>query len=142
MEYRTDDARLTIEVMKKAVEHGAKAVNYAKAEDFHYEGCKLTAVLVSDRISGESFLIRARKIVNATGPWVDLMREKDRSKKGKMLRLTKGIHLVFDGTGSRFIRPFILILRTAAWCSRFPGTAKPMSERQIRITAPTVPIPG
>ncbi|WP_036708076.1 FAD-dependent oxidoreductase [Paenibacillus pinihumi] len=97
VEYRTDDARLTIEVMKKAVEHGAKAVNYAKAEDFHYEGCKLTAVLVSDRISGESFLIRARKIVNATGPWVDLMREKDRSKKGKMLRLTKGIHLVFDG---------------------------------------------
>ena len=38
MEYRTDDARLTIEVMKKAVELGAMAVNYAKVEELAYEG--------------------------------------------------------------------------------------------------------
>lgn len=100
VEYRTDDARLTIEVMKKAIEHGARAVNYAKAEQFHYENGRLVAVTVLDRISGQSFRIRARKFVNATGPWVDLLREKDQSKKGKMLRLTKGVHLVFDS--SRF----------------------------------------
>ena len=31
VEYRTDDARLTIEVMKKAMEKGAVCLNYAKA---------------------------------------------------------------------------------------------------------------
>src|SRR5690625_4316233 len=37
VEYRTDDARLTIEVMKKAVENGALALNYAKVSDLIYE---------------------------------------------------------------------------------------------------------
>jgi glycerol-3-phosphate dehydrogenase len=96
VEYRTDDARLTIEVMKKAAEHGAIAVNYARVESFLYdEGC-VTGALVRDLISGEACEIRAARIVNATGPWVDKLREMDRSKQGKTLRLTKGVHLVFD----------------------------------------------
>jgi len=34
VEYRTDDARLTIEVIKAASEHGADLINYAKVESF------------------------------------------------------------------------------------------------------------
>ncbi|MCC3371602.1 glycerol-3-phosphate dehydrogenase/oxidase [Cohnella sp. REN36] len=97
VEYRTDDARLTLEVMKKAVELGATAVNYVKAEELLYEEGRLTGIRAADRIGGGVHIIRARKIVNATGPWVDTLREMDRSKHGKTLRLTKGIHLVFDG---------------------------------------------
>ncbi|RSK29241.1 glycerol-3-phosphate dehydrogenase/oxidase [Bacillus sp. HMF5848] len=96
VEYRTDDARLTIEVMKEAVKHGAEAINYAKVEEFIYEGKKVTGAKVVDQISGDEYTIRANKIVNATGPWVDSLREKDNSKKGKSLQLTKGIHLVID----------------------------------------------
>ena len=33
-------------------------------------------------------------IVNACGPWVDLLRELDKSKSGKYLHLTKGVHIV------------------------------------------------
>ncbi|SFB44635.1 glycerol-3-phosphate dehydrogenase [Cohnella sp. OV330] len=98
VEYRTDDARLTIEVLKKAVESGAIAVNYTKAEQFLYdEKGRATGVAARDLIGGCEYRIRARQIVNATGPWVDTLRELDRSKKGKTLRLTKGVHLVFDG---------------------------------------------
>ncbi|RIX50950.1 glycerol-3-phosphate dehydrogenase/oxidase [Paenibacillus nanensis] len=97
VEYRTDDARLTIEVMKKAVEAGANAVNYVKAEELLYDGGRLAGVIARDAISGKTYQIRARKVVNATGPWVDTLRELDRSKAGKTLRLTKGVHLVFDG---------------------------------------------
>src|SRR5699024_2960711 len=52
VEYKTDDARLTIEVMKKAVEHGAYAVNYAQAIDYIYdtEG-QINGVVVRDNIS-------------------------------------------------------------------------------------------
>ncbi len=97
VEYRTDDARLTIEVMKKAVEIGALAVNYAKVEKLlNGEGGKLAGVAVQDRIGGGTYTIKATKVINATGPWVDELRDMDGSKSGKTLRLTKGVHLVFD----------------------------------------------
>ncbi|MCG1022568.1 glycerol-3-phosphate dehydrogenase/oxidase [Sutcliffiella horikoshii] len=96
VEYRTDDARLTIEVMKEAIKQGTEAVNYAKVEKLLYENGKVAGALVVDQLSKKSYKIRARKIVNAAGPWVDTLREMDRSKKGKHLQLTKGIHLVFD----------------------------------------------
>lgn len=97
VEYRTDDARLTIEVVKKAVEKGAAALNYIKAERMLYDGSgKLNGIEAKDVVTGETFEIRAKRIVNATGPWVDEIREMDKSKKGKTLRLTKGVHLVFD----------------------------------------------
>ncbi|WP_349409836.1 glycerol-3-phosphate dehydrogenase/oxidase [Pseudalkalibacillus sp. SCS-8] len=96
VEYRTDDARLTIEVMKKAVENGVNAVNYAKVVDFIYEDGKAVGAVIRDEIKGETYEVRAKKIVNAAGPWVDELREQDGSKHGKTLHLTKGVHLVFD----------------------------------------------
>lgn len=98
VEYRTDDARLTIEVLKKAVQLGAAAVNYAKVTELVYDGNgKVTGAKVRDMLSGREHTVKARIVVNATGPWVDTLREKDQSKKGKTVRLTKGVHLVFDG---------------------------------------------
>ena len=35
-EYRTDDARLTIEILKKAVSYGATVINYCEMESFNY----------------------------------------------------------------------------------------------------------
>ncbi|MFD1416905.1 glycerol-3-phosphate dehydrogenase/oxidase [Oceanobacillus jeddahense] len=96
VEYKTDDARLTIEVLKKAVENGVKAVNYTKAVEFIYEDGKVVGVVAENQISKEKHKIYAKKIINAGGPWVDDVRELDGSKKGKTLHLTKGVHLVFD----------------------------------------------
>lgn len=97
VEYRTDDARLTIEAVKKAAALGAEALNYVKAAKLLYNAAnRLNGVLAEDRWSGHQFEIRAKQIVNAAGPWVDEIREWDRSRQGKTLRLTKGVHLVFD----------------------------------------------
>lgn len=96
VEYRTDDARLTIEVLKKAVEYGALAFNYVKAVDFIYENRKIKGIIAEDVITGEQVQVLAKQIVNATGPWVDDLREKDGSKQGKTLHWTKGVHLVID----------------------------------------------
>ncbi|MCH5583805.1 glycerol-3-phosphate dehydrogenase/oxidase [Shimazuella sp. AN120528] len=96
VEYRTDDARLTIEVLKKAVEYGALAYNYLKVVDFIYENRKIKGVLAEDVLTGEQIKVLAKQIVNATGPWVDDLREKDGSKQGKTLHWTKGVHLVMD----------------------------------------------
>ncbi|WP_128103956.1 glycerol-3-phosphate dehydrogenase/oxidase [Paenibacillus sp. DCT19] len=100
VEYRTDDARLTIEVMKEAVRFGAQAVNYVKADGFIKENGQIIGIQATDQIHGHSYQLRASKFINASGPWVDELRKADGSREGKTLQMTKGIHLVFDG--SRF----------------------------------------
>nr|WP_295970033.1 glycerol-3-phosphate dehydrogenase/oxidase [uncultured Bacillus sp.] len=96
IEYRTDDARLTIEVIKEAAAHGVKALNYVKALEFFYEQGKIAGARVEDQLTGECYKINAKKVIHAAGPWIDRMREKDHLPFRKKLLLTKGVHLVFD----------------------------------------------
>lgn len=93
-EYRTDDARLTIDIMKTAFQNGATIVNYAKMTEFIYKDSRVVGVKVTDRITNEVYSIYAKQIVNASGPWVDGVRQLDGSLSGKRLFLTKGVHLV------------------------------------------------
>nr|WP_298923870.1 glycerol-3-phosphate dehydrogenase/oxidase [uncultured Allomuricauda sp.] len=94
-EYRTDDARLTIENIKTSLQYGAEALNYAKVIDFIYEEEKVAGVKVKDEASGDEFSIKSKYVISAAGPWVDELRSMNNSKKGKRLHLTKGVHLVF-----------------------------------------------
>lgn len=96
VEYRTDDARLTIEVIKAAFQNGSHILNYVKAEEFIYQKNVITGVRVKDMLTNMVLTIQAKKVVNAGGPWVDNIRKKDYSKNNKQLRLTKGVHLVMD----------------------------------------------
>lgn len=93
-EYRTDDARLTIEVVKTAIRHGAHCLNYCTVEGFYYENGRIAGADCQDTLNGHSFTVRAAQVVNAAGPWVDFLRERDHSKRGKHLFLSKGAHLV------------------------------------------------
>lgn len=94
-EYRTDDARLTIENIKTSLRFGAEALNYASVEDFEYTDEKISGVKVKDMLSGKDFTIKTKYVISAAGPWVDELRTVNNSKKGKRLHLTKGVHLVF-----------------------------------------------
>ena len=97
VEYRTDDARLTVEVAKAAIEKGATLVNYTKAENFIYnDQKKINGIVAQDLIAYNMFTIRAKKVVNAAGPWVDDVRHIEGKQNGKHLILSKGVHIVFD----------------------------------------------
>jgi len=96
-EYRTDDARLTIELLKKASEFGATIVNYCEMKEFIYtvKG-KIKSIECVDHNTEAKITITSQNFVSATGPWVDVLRNKDASKtKTKHLHLTKGVHIVF-----------------------------------------------
>ena len=95
-EYRSDDARLVIEVAKTAAEDGAALLNYCEFNEFIYTEKHIAGAKVTDLRSGNSFEIKAKRTINAAGPWVDNVRSKDEEVKGKRLHLTKGVHLVFD----------------------------------------------
>ncbi|MEK4172418.1 glycerol-3-phosphate dehydrogenase/oxidase [Lysinibacillus sp. FSL L8-0312] len=97
VEYRTDDARLTIEVAKAAIEKGATLINYMKAENFLYnEQRKINGIVAKDIITDRTIDIRAKAVVNAAGPWVDDVRTIEGKQAGKHLILSKGVHIVFD----------------------------------------------
>lgn len=93
-EYRTDDARLTIEVLKTATQYNAQVLNYTKATEFIYEKNRVVGAKVTDEFTNENYNINAKYVVNAAGPWVDELRQINNSKIGKRLHLTKGVHLV------------------------------------------------
>ena len=95
-EYRTDDARLTIEILKKAATFGATVINYCEMESFNYDNhSKIESLNCNDYNTNTVFKVKARNYVSATGPWVDLLRKKDKSMNNKYLHLTKGVHIVF-----------------------------------------------
>ena len=95
-EYLTDDARLTISLIRTAAEALASCANYVSAESFEKSDNQVTGVIARDGLIDKTFSIRAKQSVNATGPRVDQLREKDGSRSRKGLYLTKWLHLVVD----------------------------------------------
>lgn len=94
-EYRTDDARLTLEIAKTAAAQGAHVINYTRVYGFVYESGSLAGAEVVDELSGSRYTISSDVVVSAAGPWVDELRQMDESQNGKRLHLTRGVHVVF-----------------------------------------------
>lgn len=98
LDYVNDDARLTIEILKKAHELGILVTNYVKAIDFLYDSNgHIVGVLAKDLLSDETFEIHATVVVNATGPWSDEVRNLQKVVEEDRMYPTKGIHLVVNG---------------------------------------------
>jgi glycerol-3-phosphate dehydrogenase len=95
-EYRTDDARLTVEVIKTAAKNGAVCLNYCPMHTFKYTENIISGISCKDEISGREINIQARLVINAAGPWVDEIRKHDHLDSEKKLHLTKGVHIVFN----------------------------------------------
>lgn len=95
-----DDARLTLATIKDAHVHGAVIANYVKFLEFASlpeNSDKKYRVLVKDCVTNENFEISAKKVVSTTGPWTDMLWQKDPSYNGQPRLETenaKGIHLI------------------------------------------------
>lgn len=95
-EYRTDDARLTLENIKTSLHFGAMALNYVRVDGFLLDAAgKIGGVRATDLLGHGSLEVAADFVINAAGPWVDSLRTLTGSLQGKRLHLTKGVHLVF-----------------------------------------------
>ena len=97
-EYRTDDSRLTIEMIKEAIDRNATALNYCKVTGFLYSNGKISGVKITDLLTGSSFEVHAKVVVNATGPWVDETDAMDSTSRKNKLLLSKGVHIVVDAS--------------------------------------------
>lgn len=88
-----DDARLVLAVIQDAHRHGAAVVNHAPAVDVLRAGGRVAGIACRDALVGRTYEIRARVVVNATGPWLDLQPWANGPRLPRLHR-TKGIHIV------------------------------------------------
>lgn len=97
LDFRNNDARLVIENIKQSADDGGYMVSKMKAVGFLYEEQKIVGVKARDLLTGETIEIRAKLVINTSGPWVDKVRNLNfkRAVVPKM-RPTKGVHLVVD----------------------------------------------
>lgn len=92
-----NDSRLNVEVVTTCAQHGASVANYLKVESLiKNESGRLEGVTVTDEITGESFSVSGKFIVNATGPYVDHFRLQDNPEAKKMIRASSGAHIIID----------------------------------------------
>lgn len=80
-----DDARLVVGIARTAAAFGARVCTYTRASNVTGRGATLT-----DALTGESFDVAARSVINATGVWAGTV---DGSLR---IRPSRGTHLVFD----------------------------------------------
>jgi glycerol-3-phosphate dehydrogenase len=89
---------------RTAASHGALLVNYCRARELVYEDGKICGLIAEDTFGAQQYKVSARCVVNATGVWVDALRELDsaahRAGGGRevspMVAPSQGVHLVVD----------------------------------------------
>lgn len=57
----------------------------------------VTGARVRDRLSGKEFVIRARCVINATGPYTDALRQMDDAKQAPICQPSSGVHIILPG---------------------------------------------
>jgi glycerol-3-phosphate dehydrogenase len=90
-----DDARYNIALVLSFEEAGGHALNYARVTDFvRAASGKIKGVIVEDRLNGDTFVVEAKAVVNATGPGSDSMRQLANPSAHQRMRPSKGAHLL------------------------------------------------
>ena len=91
----TDDARVTLENILDARAEGAVALNHVRVGKLLLgEAGRVLGAEVTDADTGRTQSVRARVVINATGPWSDEVRAL--VGEAPILKPTKGVHLVID----------------------------------------------
>jgi glycerol-3-phosphate dehydrogenase len=104
----TNDSRLVFDTLRSAERAGAVLLNYTRFQDAQRDADAWVCQL-EDRAGGKSLQIRARTIVNATGPWADKV-----PHSGVKLRLSKGVHIVIDRSRLHVPTPVVITQRSTA----------------------------
>lgn len=91
-----DDARLAIALMRTATDLGATCLNYLPVTGLKKTAGRVQGATAQDAETGETFALRARVVINATGVYADAVRCFDEPDAAPMLAHSQGIHLVVD----------------------------------------------
>lgn len=103
---QTNDARLTIALIRTAAQYGAVITNYTEATSFIMEQGKVAGARVLNRLGSslneegqptinQEITVRARYVVNATGVFAEEVEALTGEEPQVQIEPSKGVHLVF-----------------------------------------------
>ena len=99
-----NDARLAVAIARTAAQRGALLINYCRVDQLQYENGKIAGLECVDTFTAKTYRVRSRCVVNATGVWVDALRENDGRRADAnhpaeikpMVAPSQGVHMVVD----------------------------------------------
>lgn len=86
----TDDSRLVMRILQEASACGAEIINYVKATQIQAQG-KQNVVCLSDELNEQEVVVKAKRVINATGAWADGL-----SASAAKVRPQRGSHLLLS----------------------------------------------
>lgn len=89
-----NDARMNISIAISAARHGANIANHVRVTELLKVDGKVCGAKVRNEINGEEFEIKAKCVINATGPFTDAIRKMDDGKSREIVSASAGIHIV------------------------------------------------
>ncbi|XP_008283861.1 glycerol-3-phosphate dehydrogenase, mitochondrial isoform X2 [Stegastes partitus] len=98
-----NDARMNLAIALTAARYGAAVANYTevvhllKAKDEQTGGEKVCGARCRDVITGQEFDVKAKCVINATGPFTDSLRKMDNQKNQNICQPSAGVHIVIPG---------------------------------------------
>lgn len=90
-----NDARFVFNFIRTSLDFGCVAANYVASQGAQFDG-EYWCTTARDELTGETFPLRSRVLVNACGPWVDPFNDQLGSSTRHRHLLSKGIHLIVD----------------------------------------------
>jgi glycerol-3-phosphate dehydrogenase len=93
MDGQFNDARLAVDLARTAASFGALMLNHCAVQQILQDDSQVCGVQVRDAETGREFKIQSRCVINATGVWVDGLR----NAKQALVRPSRGVHVVVSG---------------------------------------------
>lgn len=86
--------RLVLSFLHSAEKAGAEVANYVRVTGFLRQGDSIIGVIAKDELSGDSFEVRSKMVVNATGPWSDSIHSLLKEQWPSHIPLAKAFNIV------------------------------------------------
>ncbi len=91
-----DDARMAISLAQTAENQGASLLNYFSVTGMNKENNMINGVQAKDELSGKTYSIEAKVVINATGVFSDEVIQMDQRYAKKRIVPSQGVHIVLD----------------------------------------------
>lgn len=93
-----DDARMCLAIALTATRHGATVANHVKVMNLIKDDKgKVRGAHLKDELTGNEWDVKAKSVINATGPFTDSIRRMDDQSVPKICAPSSGVHIVLPG---------------------------------------------
>lgn len=96
-----NDSRMNSTLAVTAIENSATVLNYMEVKQLVKDkDGKVAGALVEDRETGKNYTVRAKVVVNATGPYSDRILQMDKNPDGRPDELVKSSDPIIDNSST------------------------------------------